>query len=387
MARLPYARHWIDDDDVAEVVAVLRSDWLTTGPAVEVFERAVAQVAGGEYGVAVANGTAALHLAAAAAGVGIGDEVIVPCLTFAATANAAVYQGAVPVFVDVDPETLLVDPAAAERAITQRTRAIIAVDFAGQPCDYDALTGLARRHGLALVADAAHSLGARDHGRPVGSLAPLTTFSFHPVKHITTGEGGMIVTNDEASAVRMRRLRNHGMTLDARERERSRSYAYDVAELGYNYRLSDLQCALGVAQLRRLPWFLERRRAIARRYREQLADAPGVTPLAERPGVEHAYHLFVVRVDPAQSACDRDAIFDQLAATGIQANVHYRPVHLHSFYRDRFGTHAGLCPAGERAGEDILSLPMFPRMTDADVDRVAEVVRRAAAGAAAAHWS
>lgn len=385
--RLPYARHWIEQDDIDEVVTVLRSDWLTTGPAVDAFERAVADAAGAAHAVAVSNGTAALHAAAAAAGVAAGDEVIVPCITFAATANAAVYQGATPVFVDVDPRTLLADPAAVERAVTARTKAIIAVDFAGQPCDYAALGAIASQRGLALIADAAHSLGARDHGRPVGSLAQQTTLSFHPVKHVTTAEGGMVVTADAALAERLRRLRNHGMTLDARARAQSRSFAYDVAELGYNYRLSDLQCALGLAQLRRLPAFLARRREIAAAYREQLRDVPGVTPLLERDGIEHAYHLFVVRVDARASACDRGAMFDRLADAGIQANVHYRPVHLHSFYRERFGTRPGLCPAGESAAAEVLSLPMFPRMTDGDVSRVAAVVRRAAMGAPAGQIS
>jgi perosamine synthetase len=368
---LPYGRQWIDEDDVAAVVEVLRSDWLTTGPRVAEFERAFARCVGAREAVAVSSGTAALHAAVYALGVGHGDEVIVPCLTFAATANCVVYQGGNPVFADVDADTLLIDPAEVERKITPRTRAVIAVDYAGQPCAYDALRDLARRRGLALVADACHALGGEYKGRPVGSLADLSTFSFHPVKHIATGEGGMVATDDPEKARRMRSFRNHGITTDHRQREATGSWFYEMADLGYNYRLTDLQCALGMSQLRKLPGWVSRRRRIAARYDAAFAGLPWLRPLAVRPEVSHAYHLYVVR-----AAAERRRVFAALRAEGVGVNVHYIPVHLHPYYRRRFGAGPGLCPVAEAAYERILSLPIFPRMTDDDVEAVITSVRK-----------
>jgi perosamine synthetase len=308
--------------------------------------------------------------------IGPGDEVIVPTLTFAASANCVVYCGGTPVFADVDAETLLLDPADVARRITPRTRAIIAVDYAGQPCDYDALRVLADEHGLALVADACHSLGAAERGRPTGSLADLTCFSLHPVKNITTGEGGAITTDDELLARRLRTLRNHGVTSDRRERAESGAWFYEMVELGFNYRLTDFQCALGQSQLRKLPAWIERRQEIARLYDAALVHVPGIRRLAARPDVSHAYHLYVVRV------ADRDRVYGTLRDAGIGANVHYIPVHLHPFYRERFGTGEGLCPVAESAYAEILSLPLFPQMRDEDAAFVAEVVRAQAAEAA-----
>ena len=373
--RLPSGQHWIDDEDRAAVDAVLRSAWLTTGPRVEAFERAVADACGAHHAVAVSSGTAALHAAMAAAAIGPGDEVIVPAITFVATANAAVFQGATPVFADVESSTLLVDPAGVAAKITPRTKAIVAVDYAGQPCDYRALRAIADRHGLVLIADACHALGAADHGQPVGSLADLSTFSFHPVKHITTGEGGMITTQRAEWAERMRRFRNHGLDTDVRERRRQGTWRYDMTALGWNYRLSDLQCALGLSQLRHLPAWVARRQTLARRYRTAFTGIPGIEPLTVRSGATHAYHLFVIRIDAARYGADRQQLFDACTAEGIGANVHYLPVHLHRFYRECFGTAPGLCPQAETAYEQILSLPIFPRMTDADVDRVIAIVR------------
>jgi len=263
---LPYGRQSIDDDDVAAVVEVLRSDWLTTGPAVPAFEQALAELTGAREAVVVSSGTAALHAAMHVLGVGPGDEVIVPTLTFAASANCVVYQGATPVFADVDADTLLVDPASVEARLSPRTRAVIAVDFAGQPCDYPALRRLTAPRGIALVADACHALGAADRGVPVGRLADLTALSFHPVKHITTAEGGALVTDDPERARRARVFRNHGITTDHRERERTGTWTYDMVTLGFNYRLSDLQCALGLSQLSHLSQWVTRRRDIAAVY-------------------------------------------------------------------------------------------------------------------------
>jgi perosamine synthetase len=376
-APIPYGRHWLDDEDVAAVVDVLRSDWLTTGPKVAEFEEALAELAGAREAVAVSSGTAALHAAMAALGIGPGDEVVVPALTFAATANCVVFQGGTPVFADVEADTLLVDPSAVERVLTPRTKAIVAVDYAGQPCDYDALATLAEAHGIAIVADACHSLGASLHGRPSGSLARLSAFSLHPVKPVTTGEGGAVTTDDRDLAARMRRFRNHGIATDHRQRAEAGAWFYEMVELGFNYRLTDFQCALGLTQLRKLPAFTERRQELAARYDVALAALDGVEPLRRRPGLSHAYHLYVVRVE-----ADRDALFRGLRGRGIGANVHYVPVHLHPFYRERLGTGPGLCPVAESAYERILSLPLFPQLGDDDVAFVVSELRAALAEAA-----
>jgi len=373
---LPYGHQWLDDEDIAAVVEVLRSDWLTTGPKVDEFERAFAEIVGVREAVAVSSGTAALHAAMYAIGIGPGDEVIVPAMTFVASANCVVFQGGVPVFADVDPDTLLLDPAQVEAKITPRTKAIIAVDYAGQPCDYDALRAVANRHGLALVADACHALGGSYKGRPVGSLADLSVFSFHPVKHITTGEGGMITTDDPQLARRMRIFRNHGITTDHRQREQQGSWFYEMVDLGYNYRITDIQCALGLSQLRKLPAWVKRRQEIAQRYKAAFAEVPAVRPLGVHAQVSHAYHLYVIRFDVTRLRANREQIFAALRAEGIGVNVHYIPVHLHPFYREHFGTKPGMCPVAETAYEQIISLPIFPQMADTDVQDVIRAVRK-----------
>jgi perosamine synthetase len=371
---LPYGRQTIDEHDIQSVVEVLRSDWLTTGPKVREFEQAFARALGAGEAVAVSSGTAALHAAMHALGVGPGDEVIVPALTFAASANCAVYQGATPVFADVDSRTLLIDPKDVKAKITLRTRAVIAVDYAGQPCDYDALREITGRHDLALVADACHSLGGSYKGRAVGTLADLNIFSLHPVKAMTTGEGGMITTESFETAYRMRCFRNHGVTSDHCQREKEGSWLYDMVELGYNYRLNDLQCALGLSQLSKVFDWVARRRTIARRYDRAIAPMIGVERLARRDDAESAYHLYVVRLGTACLSADRARIFAALRAEGIGVNVHYLPVHLHPFYRKRFGTGPGLCPRAEAAYETILSLPLFPAMSDGDVEDVIQAL-------------
>ena len=253
MKQIPYATQWIEEDDILAVADALRSDWLTTGPTIEKFEKAFADFVGAKYAVAVNSGTAALHTAIFALGIGPGDEVIVPAMTFAATANCVVFQGGTPVFADVDLGTLLIDPASVESCLSPNTKAIIAVDYAGQPCDYDTLEDIAKRRNLILVADACHSLGGRYKDKLVGTLAALNAFSFHPVKHITTGEGGMITTDEPNLAERMRIFRNHGITTDHRQRDAQGSWFYEMVELGYNYRITDFQCALGMSQLKKLP--------------------------------------------------------------------------------------------------------------------------------------
>jgi perosamine synthetase len=368
---IPYGRQSISAEDLEAVAATLQSDWLTTGPKVDEFERSVAAYTGARHALAVCNGTAALHCAAVAAGVGPGDEVIVPAITFVATANAAVFQNGIPVFADVDRDTLLIDPVSVESKITAKTKAIIAVDYAGQPCDYAALREIADRHNLKLVADASHSLGAASDQGKVGTLADLTTFSFHPVKPITTGEGGMIVTDDETMWRAMRRFRNHGIDNDSRQREEAGQWFYEMVSLGYNYRIPDILCALGISQLKKLDGWIRRRQAIAAQYDNALGAVSGVTPLVTSPAVSHGYHLYVIRVDAQRFGKSRDELFRTLRKRGIGVNVHYLPLNLHRFYRERFGAHAGQCPVAEQVFTELLSLPIYPGMSE---QQVAEVI-------------
>ena len=372
---LPYGHQWLDADDITALVDVLRSDWLTTGPKIAEFERAFAEFVGTKEAVAVSNGTAALHAATYALNIKPGDEVIVPAMTFAASANCVVYQGGTPVFADVDPGTLLLDLTQAEAKITPRTKAIIAVDYAGQACDYDELNKITSRHGLGLIADACHAVGGSYEGRPVGSLAQLSTFSFHPVKHITTGEGGMISTDDSVLAERMRTFRNHGITTDHRQREAQGSWFYEMVDLGYNYRLTDFQCVLGTSQLQRLPAWVKRRQEIALRYADAFASIDEVEPLCLRPNVSDAYHLYVVRMIGERLTVDRATIFRALRAEGLGVNVHYIPVPWHPFYQ-RLGYQKGQWPVAESAYEQIVSLPIFPAMSDRDIEDVIKAVKK-----------
>lgn len=374
--RLPYGRQNLDEDDIQSVVAALRSAWLTTGPKVGEFEAAFARTVRAGEAVAVSNGTAALHAAVHAAGIGPGDEVIVPAITFVASANCVVYAGAKPVFADVDPETLLIDPIDVQGKITAKTRAILTVDYSGQPCDYDSLRKIARQNGLLLVADAAHSLGAFYKGRPVGSLADLTTFSFHPVKHITTGEGGMVTCDDPRRAAFVRLFRNHGIDRDHQQRARTNCYEYQMIALGFNYRLTDFQCALGLSQLSKLEPFVTRRQAIAAQYDAAFGEFEEINPLTRRSEVSHAYHLYVIRLVDKKLTADRRTICRALESEGIGVNVHYKPVHLHPFYQERFNTKPGACPAAEAASERLISLPIFPAMIDRDVSDVIAAVRK-----------
>jgi UDP-4-amino-4,6-dideoxy-N-acetyl-beta-L-altrosamine transaminase len=372
---LPYGRQALTEDDVQAVLGALRSDWLTTGPQVEAFERALARAVDAPHVVAVTSGTAALHAAMFAAGIGDGDEVIVPAITFAASANAVVYQGGRPVFADVRADTLNVDPADVAAKMTPRTRAIVAVDFAGQPADLDALGALAREGGALLVEDAAHALGAEFRGRRVGALADLTTFSFHPVKHVTTGEGGATATTEAVLAARLRRFRNHGIETSAAERHARGDVYSPMVDLGYNYRLSDVQCALGASQLVRLEPILKRRAEIAHRYQAELADAPGLALPTVAPDVRHAWHLFTVLLDLPRLTADRRTILAALRAENIGATVHYVPVYWHPYYEAR-GYGRGLCPRAESAFERLLTLPLFVGMSEADVEDVILALRK-----------
>lgn len=356
---IPYSRHSIGEDDIQAVVDILRSDWLTTGPLVEIFEQRLSGFVGASYGVAVSSGTAGLNCATYAIDLKPGDEVIVSPMTFAATANCIVHQGAIPVFADVEPQTLLIDPDDIKTKISDRTRAVIAVDYAGHPADYDAIRAITSSCGIHLISDACHALGARYKEQPVGCLADLSVFSFHPVKQITTGEGGMVTTNNAEFARRMRLFRNHGIISDHRQREKENSWYYEIVDIGHNYRLTDIQCALGITQLQKLNGFLKQRHEIARRYNKAFARVPEISPLDLRSNVYHGYHLYVVKIDFKNLGISRESVFKKLRQNDIGVNVQYIPVHLHPFYRKEFQTGPGLCPVAEEAYEQILSIPIF----------------------------
>ena len=372
---LPYTRHTVEEDDISAVSEALRSDLITTGPRVDEFEQSLASTTGTSTAVAVNSGTAALHAMLACSDVGQGDEVIVPVITFAATSNSVLYCGAKPVFVDVDPVTLLIDPDATSDAITTRTKAIIAVDYAGHPCDYEALTSIAASHSISILSDASHSLGGTYKGSTVGSLSYASTFSFHPAKHVTTAEGGAVTTNDNNLALRMQRFRNHGISIDHARRAVERTWEYDVDSLGFNYRISDIQCALGSSQLKRLPTSIAKRRDIARRYDTAFTELEVVSPLKRSADVGHAYHLYVIRLDITRLKVSRTEIFRALWAENIGVNVHYIPVPWHPLYRS-LGYQPGGFPVAEDAYRRIISLPMWPGLSDDDVNDVIRAVRK-----------
>ena len=370
---IPYGRQSIDQSDIDAVVEVLKSDWLTTGPMVEEFEKSVCEYTGAKYAVAVNSGTAGLHATMFAAGVGKGDEVIVTTMTFAASANCIVYQGGTPVFADVLPDTLLIDPDHVENLITSRTKAIIAVDYAGQPCDYDRLNGIAKKHGLLLVADSCHSIGGKYNGKNVGTLADMSVFSFHPVKHITTGEGGMITTDNEDLYNKLKLFRNHGITTDHRQRSESGSWFYEMTELGYNYRITDFQCALGISQLAKLDLWVERRKEIAERYHGVFISCNNISPLMVDGHLSHAYHLYVVKIGFDKNK-DKTEFFKHMKDNGFGVNVHYIPVHLHPYYQKNYHTKPGLCQVAEAAYEKIVSLPMYPVLSNDDQGFVIDTI-------------
>jgi len=377
---IPYARQSIDEEDIASVVKALRSPWLTTGPNVTDFENAFARFTGCAHAVAVNSGTASLHAAMHVYGVGPGDEVIVPAITFVASSNAVVYQEGIPVFADVDPQALLLDPEDVKRRITPKTKGIIAVDYAGQPCDYEALQAIASEHNLFLHGDACHALGATYKGRAVGSLAQSSSFSFHAVKPITTAEGGMLTTDDAELGRKFRIFRNHGITTDFRERETKGTWHYDMAELGYNYRLSDLQCAMGVTQLSKAPSWTQRRGKIASHYDALFHNHPQVQPLAKLTDRTHAYHLYVVKLQ-GEWAGRRTEFFIKMRALGVALNVHYRPVYQHSFYVKKYGNQDGRCPVAEEVYENMVSLPIFASMSEQELEEITTGLRAVLSGA------
>ena len=370
---MPYGRQSIDEADIQAVVETLRSDWLTTGPRIAEFEAAFAARTGARHAVSFSSGTAALHSAAFTAGLQAGDEAITSPLTFVATANCVLYQGAVPVFADVSPDTLNLDPEQAAVRITSRTRALLPVDYAGHPADLESILELAERHGLVVIEDACHAAGAEYKGRPVGSLAHMTVFSFHPVKHIATGEGGMVTTDNPKFAETLRRFRNHGISSDARQRQSAGQWQYEMVLLGFNYRLTDMACALGIQQLKKLEANLARRRQIAARYTAAFREVTEVVPPAVRPDVNPAWHLYPIRLGVKRKA-DRGQVFQALRAENIGVNVHYIPVHRHPYYSQRFGYRGGEYPVAENAYERLITLPMFHGMCDQDVEDVIRAV-------------
>jgi len=375
---LPYGRQSVDEADIQAVIEVLRSDWLTTGPKVAEFEEAFAARVGAAHALTFSSGTAALHAAAFAAGLKPGDEAITTPLTFAATANCVLYQGATPIFADVCRDTLNLDPEQIASKISPRTRALLPVDYAGHPADLTPILEIAQRHGVAVIEDACHALGAEYEGKRVGSIADMTVFSFHPVKHITTGEGGMVATSNAQLAETLRRFRNHGISSEARQRQSAGQWHYEMVLLGFNYRLPDFACVLGLQQLKRLDANLARRREIAARYTAAFNQIPGVTSPEVRPGANPAWHLYPIRLDLEKLTTDRAQIFRALRAENIGVNVHYIPVHMHPYYRGQFGYEGGEYPVAEHAYEQLISLPMFHAMSEQDVEDVIHAVAKLA---------
>ena len=368
---IPYGKQTIDQDDIQAVVDVLQSDFLTTGPKIAEFEQTVADYVGAKYAVAISNGTSALHAACFAAGIGPGDEVITTPLTFAASANCVLYCGGTPVFADVDPKTYNIDPEDIRRKITDRTKAIIAVHLAGQPCDMDAIHSIAREHGLIVIEDGAHALGSVYKGKKVGSLSDMTTFSFHPVKPITTGEGGMIVTDNEEFYKKMALFRSHGITRDDSMMTRNDGpWFYQQFDLGYNYRITDIQCALGCSQMKKLDRFLARRKEIVARYNEAFADCDNIITPYQLSDTESGWHLYIVQV----KNCDRRQVFETMRENGIGVNVHYIPVYMHPYYQEH-GYENVHCANAEEIYSHIISLPLYPGLTSEQQDYVIDTLK------------
>lgn len=372
---LPYGKQTIGDDDIQAVIDVLRSDWLTTGPTVQQFEKLFAEYIGIKEAVAVCNGTAALHAAIYSFDIKSDDEVIVPVITFVASANCVLYMGGKPVFVDVHPDTLLIDIEDVKKKITPRTKAIIAVDYAGQTCAYNELKAVANEYNLKLISDTCHALGAKYKNKMAGSISDVSTFSFHPVKHLTTGEGGMAVTNNTELADKMRRFRSHGINVDFKQRTENNTWYYEMMDLGFNYRLTDIQCALGISQLKKIPKWLQSRQSIANFYDRAFLAINGVKPLSTLDGNEHAYHLYVVKVIEEECGITRKVLFNTLRKQNIGVNVHYIPLHYHPYYQKNVTSAALYYPNAEQTYEQIISLPIHQSMTINDATRVIETIQ------------
>jgi len=373
---LPYGKQWIDEEDIKAVIEVLKGDYLTTGPNVLQFEKAVASYVGAKYAVAFSNGTAALHGACFAAGIGEGDEVITTPMTFAASANCVLYQGGTPVFADIDEKTYNIDPEKIEEKITSKTKAIIPVDFTGQPVDLDKILKIAKKYNLIVIEDAAHALGATYKGKKVGSISDMTMFSFHPVKHITSGEGGIITTNDKEFYEKLLSFRSHGITRDREQLiENHGPWYYEMQFLGYNYRLTDIQAALGTSQLKKIDMFIDLRRKYVDMYNQAFKQVDEiVTPYQDENG-NSSWHLYIIQLKLDKITVSRKVIFEELQKQNIGVNVHYIPVHLQPYYQN-LGYEKGSCPNAEKLYEGIITLPLFPAMSEEDVTDVIDAVIR-----------
>ena len=375
--KLYYGHQFIDEADVKAVEAVLTSDYLTCGPKVVELEKRLCELTGAKYAVAVSNGTAALHIAAMAAGVGEGDELITTPITFAASANCALYCGGRPVFADIDPNTYNIDPECVREKITDRTKAVVAVDFTGQAVPLDALLDICHDRKITLIEDGAHSIGTKYKGKPVGSIADMTTFSFHPVKTVTGGEGGAVLTNREDLYEKLLLYRSHGITKDEAfyVNESHGPWYHEQIDLGYNYRITDIQCALILSQMDKLAQFAGRRRAIVERYNNAFLQIPQLFVQQEIPESDTTRHLYILRIRPELLTIDRKGFFEAMAAENICCNVHYIPVYWHPYY-ERLGYQKGLCPHAEKLYMEMMSLPIYYALTDQDVEDVIMAVKK-----------
>lgn len=376
--KIYYGRQWIEEDDVEAVAAVLRSDFITCGPKVDEMERELEAYTGAKYAVAVSNGTAALHCACIAAGLGPGDEVITTPLTFAASANCALYVGARPVFADINPDTYNIDPKSIEEKITDKTKAVVAVDFTGQAVEFDAIRKICDDHHLIFIEDAAHSLATKYNGRQVGSLADLTTFSFHPVKTVTGGEGGAVTTNCEEYYRKLMLARTHGITHDDDLMEgapHEGPWYYEQISLGYNYRITDFQAALIVSQMKKVDRFAARRKEIVKQYNEAFSRIPEIIVQKEIPESDTCRHLYIIRLDLDKLNCTRRQFFDAMSAENVQCQIHYVPVYWFPYYQ-HLGYERGLCPKAEEVYQGIMSIPLYPRMSNQDVEDVIHAVKK-----------
>lgn len=371
---IPYGKQYIDDTDIEAVIEVLRSEYLTTGPKVEEFEKKLCKITGAKYAVSLSNGTAALHAACYAAGIKKGDEVITTPVTFAASANCILYCGAIPVFADIDTQTWNINPKEIERKITNKTKAVIVVDFTGQVAQLEEIKAICRKHKLILIEDAAHAIGTKYNGVPVGNISDLTTFSFHPVKTITCGEGGAIVTNNEKFYNLVKRFRSHGITREINEvTQHPFDGYYEQIELGYNYRMTDLQAALGTSQLDKLFVFSKRRNEIVNKYNEAFSKIKQLTVQREITESDTTRHLYLIRIKPNLLKANRNEIYKALNAENIGLQVHYIPVYYHPYYQG-LGYHKGICPIAEKLYEEIITIPLYYSLTDEDVESVIEAV-------------
>jgi len=377
--KIYYGHQFLDQADYDAVLDVLKSDYLTCGPKINELEDKLCKLTGAKYAVVCSNGTAALHMAAMAAGLGKGDELITTPITFAASANCALYVGATPVFADINEETYNIDPASVEAHITDKTKAVVAVDYTGQAVELDRLTELCKKNNLVLIEDGAHSVGTLYKGKGVGSIADMTTFSFHPVKTITGGEGGAVLTNSEEYYKRLLLARSHGITRDASllENESHGPWYYEQVDIGYNYRMTDIQAGLIISQLDKLAMFKARRKEIVARYNEAFSKLDAVVVQKEIPESDTARHLYILRIKPDKLTIDRRQFFDALGAENVVCNVHYIPVYYFPHYQ-KLGYTKGLCPKAEKLYNEIISLPLYFGMSDEDVDSVIEAVTKIA---------